>query len=121
MDPLKSTPIIDLKRYRQSRRHVYFGKAELSQIMGLYSRRVSSGEWRDYAIDHLDGMAVFSVFRSTQDQPLFSIAKMAGRPGKDADYLAATGGNSFARSTSLAEVLEKIEKRFRKKLRVVSG
>lgn len=87
--------------------------------MGLYSRRVSSGEWRDYAIDHLEGMAVFSVFRNTHDQPLFSIVKLAGRPGRDPEFMAAAGGHKFAGSKQLSEVLDKAESRFQQRLSVV--
>jgi hypothetical protein len=43
----------------------FFTRAELNLLLSLYSRHVMSGEWRDYAIDRQDDMAVFSIFRRT--------------------------------------------------------
>ena len=51
--------------YRKSPRRVFFDRAELNQLLSLYSRNVASGEWRDYAIDQVGGSAIFSVFRHT--------------------------------------------------------
>lgn len=53
----------------------YFTRIELNQILNIYARFVSSGEWRDYALDHLDGVAIFSIYRSSVEQPLFTIEK----------------------------------------------
>lgn len=53
----------------------YFTRIELNQILNIYARFVSSGEWRDYALDHLDGVAIFSIYRSCVEQPLFTIEK----------------------------------------------
>ena len=68
---------------RARRRIVSFDRRELSRLLNLYSLRVASGEWRDYAIDFRPGMAIFSIFRHTAEQPLFAIAKVPGaRPGR---------------------------------------
>jgi hypothetical protein len=53
----------------------YFSRAELNQILNVYARFVSAGEWRDYALDHLDGLAVFSIYRSCVETPIFTIEK----------------------------------------------
>src|SRR5437899_1518953 len=42
---------------------VTFDRSELNRILTVYGRMVAAGEWRDYALDFLDEMAVFSVFR----------------------------------------------------------
>ena len=54
----------DLIRLRKTGRRnaVSFYKKELGQLLGLYSSRVISGEWRDYSIDHSDDGAAFSIF-----------------------------------------------------------
>ena len=57
---------------------VSFDRRELQQILQLYGRMVAAGEWRDYAIDFRPGMAIFSIFRHTAEQPLFAIAKVPG-------------------------------------------
>lgn len=53
----------------------YFSRTELNQILNIYARYVSAGEWRDYALDHLDGMAIFSIYRSCVETPIFTIEK----------------------------------------------
>ena len=60
----------------------YFDRAELSLILNTYSRRVAAGEWRDYALDHIEGAAFFSIFRSSQELPLYTIEKKRLK-GKD--------------------------------------
>ncbi|MGE3623841.1 MAG: DUF2794 domain-containing protein [Bdellovibrionales bacterium] len=57
-----------------------FSRAELGLILAVYARRVAAGEWRDYAIDHIAGLAVFSVFQHTREQPCYSIVKFR-QPG----------------------------------------
>jgi hypothetical protein len=46
---------------------VSFDRSELNHILTLYGRMVSAGEWRDYALDFLDDVAVFSIFRRTSE------------------------------------------------------
>lgn len=72
----------DIKKRQHDGKHtaiksrpVSFTRAELSLILGLYSRKISTGEWRDYALDHRDNMAVFSIYRHAHDQPLYAIVK----------------------------------------------
>ena len=36
-------------------RHVSFDRRELNTILNLYGRKVAEGEWRDYAMDFLQG------------------------------------------------------------------
>lgn len=60
----------------------YFTRLELTQILNVYSTRVAAGEWRDYALDHLDGMAFFSIYRSSHEMPLYTIEKKRLK-GKD--------------------------------------
>ena len=45
---------------------------ELNRILTIYGRMVAAGEWRDYAIDFLDDVAVFSIFRRSSEMPLFT-------------------------------------------------
>jgi len=60
---------------RTKRRVVTFDRRELRQLLGLYSTRVMTGEWRDYAIDFLKDKAVFSVFRRSSEMPIYRIEK----------------------------------------------
>lgn len=63
------------KRKGQAGGLVYLMRPELSQILNIYGRMVAAGEWRDYAIDHLHGQAIFSIFRRTSEMPLYRIIK----------------------------------------------
>ncbi len=54
---------------------VYFIRPELTKILNIYGRMVSAGKWHDYAIDHLDDIAIFSIFRRASEMPLYRILK----------------------------------------------
>ena len=98
----------DARRFRQRSRYktpTFFSRTELNQLLSLYSRRVSSGEWRDYAIDQRAGMAVFSVFRHTHDRPLFCIAKRASLSGRKGEFLVYAGAERLKKADSITEVL----------------
>ena len=89
-----------------------FSRGELSLILGVYGRHVQRGEWRDYAIDSLPDMAVFSVFRSSKENPIFSIAKIPSRsPLKPSQYAVFDAANeTLKKSSSLSDVLEVFNK-----------
>ena len=61
--------------HKIARRPSYFTRHELIAILRVYGGRVATGDWRDYAIDHLDGRAVFSIYRSHFETPIFTIEK----------------------------------------------
>lgn len=94
---------------RNRRRQVYFDRRELSQLLQVYSDRVSRGEWRDYAIDNTAGGAMFSVFRHSHDRPVYAIAKTAGPRGHE--YAVFDGRRKLARTRSLSEALTVFDKR----------
>lgn len=107
--------VIRLSDYRKNpKKRVTFNRQELRQLLDVYSRRVASGEWKDYAIDQQGGLAVFSVFRHTFDSPAFAIAKRAD--GRRCDYLVISGQRAIKRGTSIGEVLSV----FSKPLRLIS-
>lgn len=88
-----------------------FSKGELSLILGVYGDRVKRGEWRDYAIDSLPDMAVFSVFRSAKESPVYSIAKIPSRSVmKPAQYVVFEGDRTLKEGASLSDVLGVFEK-----------
>lgn len=87
-----------------------FSKGELSQILGVYSKHLIQGEWRDYAIDSLPDMAVFSIYKSSKEGPLYAIAKIPGRSLlKPPQYAVFSGSKTLKQSPSLSEVLEIFE------------
>ena len=100
--------LLRLADYRRVKRRVSFSQQELRELLNVYSRRVVTGEWRDYAIDHLTGMAVFSIFRHSCDAPLFRVAKVAGRSGGDEDVVVS-GMERLKSGRSIREVLSVFE------------
>ena len=96
---------------RHRGRRVYFDRRELSQLLAVYSERVSRGEWRDYAIDHTAGTAMFSVFRHSHGRPVYAIAKTAGPRGPE--YAVFDGRRRLARTPTLGEALAVFDQRLR--------
>ena len=97
---------------------IAFSRQELSAILGLYGQFVAAGEWRDYAIDHLHGVAVFSIFRRTSEAPLYRIEKtpaLARRQG--AWQVVSMSGAILKRGHDLAQVLKVFD---RKRLRLAT-
>ncbi len=103
--------LLRLSDFRRPRGQVFFNRTELSLLLSLYSEFVARGEWRDYAIDHLSGLAMFSVFRHAADRPLYGIAKIAG--ARSWDYVLFEGDRRLKRSRSLAEVIAHLRREMR--------
>lgn len=93
---------------RRAARTVYFDRRELQALMQMYSARVARGEWRDYAIDHRPGCAVFSVFRHSFDRPLFGVSKSPAGGGRWV-YEAFAERRLLRRSGILGETLAALE------------
>ena len=87
------TNLYRLADQKARRRIVSFDRRELSRLLNLYSMRVASGEWRDYAIDFLKDRAVFSVFRRASEVPIYRIEKDPRLARKQGMYsvISATG------------------------------
>lgn len=103
--------IVRLSDYRSRRKRVYFNRTELSRLLQLYSERVAQGEWRDYAIDHHQGVAVFSIFRRSQERPLYAIAK--SETARGADWAVFSQDKRLVRSEDLEEALAVLQKKLR--------
>jgi hypothetical protein len=101
--------VLPLRDYGSPRRTLYFTRAELNQLLGLYSRNVAHGIWRDYAIDHRDGQALFSVFRHTHESAAYTIVKSLGPGGQatgEAQFAVLSGRQRLRAAKSLAEALD---------------
>ena len=100
-------------------RQVAFDRRELDAILRVYGRKVSDGEWRDYAIDHMEDRAVFSIFRRASEMPIYRVEKIPALARKQGAYqvVAATGA-ILKRGHELAQVLKILDK---PKLSLVKG
>src|SRR4030081_2021766 len=102
--------VLPLRDYRGARRTLYFTRSELNQLLGLYSRNVARGIWRDYAIDHRDGQALISVFRVTHEFDAYTIVKSLG-PGAvhgagQPEFAVLSGRQRLRAAGSIEEALE---------------
>jgi hypothetical protein len=96
---------------------VTFDRPELNRILAVYGRMVAAGEWRDYALDFLDEVAVFSVFRHASEIALFRIEKRPKLRGRQGQYsVVAAGGLVLKRGHELAQVLNIFDKKMLKAL-----
>src|SRR6476660_2546622 len=96
---------------------VTFDRHELNRILTIYGRMVAAGEWRDYALDFLDEVAVFSVFRHASEMPLFRIEKRPKLRAKQGQYsVVAAGGLILKRGHELSQVLKVFDKKLLKAL-----
>lgn len=89
-----------------SRDFVAFTKAELNAILTIYSYQVAKGTWRDYAMDFLKNMAVFSIFRHTAEQPLVSIVKIPGNTSSGYIYECFFEKKRLSRTPELSAALQ---------------
>ena len=91
-----------------------FTRAELSQILDLYGRKVAAGEWRDYAMDFGRDKAVFSVFRRASEVPLYRIEKQPKLARRQGAYAVVTAtGLILKRGNDLKRVLGVLQPKVR--------
>jgi len=105
--------IVRLAEIRRNQRIVFFNRRELNHLLSLYSRRVARGQWRDYALDHRPGLAVFSVFRSSREKPLFTITKRHLPGDKAPEYALMDGRHPVRRSPEIADLVEAFDRELR--------
>lgn len=87
-----------------------FSRQELALILNVYGRKVSDGEWRDYAMDFLRERAVFSVFARNSERPLFMIEKSPKLARKQGQYMVSNQqGRILKRGHDLRAVLRVLD------------
>ncbi len=91
---------------------VSFNRQELGQILNVYSRNVMRGEWKDYAIDHGDSMALFSIFNGQHNHPVFAVAKLGGK-SKRRGFAVYAGSKKLRQGVELADVLSVFDRKLK--------
>ena len=81
------------EKLNQKTRITSFNKVELNMILSIYGKNVSNGIWRDYAIDHNENTAVFSIYRSTFEKAFLQIIKNKKFLKKQKKYLLLNANN----------------------------
>lgn len=91
---------------------IFFSKLELTSILSLYSKQVSKGFWKDYALDTQNGTAIFSIFRHTHDKPIYQIIKKRLKGLKNInEFYILKDSELISKSTDLLMILNKFEKK----------
>ncbi len=90
---------------------VAFTRQELAVILNVYGQFVAAGEWRDYAIDCLADVAVFSIYRHASEAPLYRIEKRPKLAKKQGAWLVLNAsGTTLRRGHELTNVLRIFDK-----------
>ena len=75
-------------------------------ILSLYGKGVSSGKWKDYAIDTSKDETIFSIYRHASEMPLFKITKNHNNKRVDERWLIkSTSGQILKRNKNLHYLL----------------
>jgi hypothetical protein len=99
--------IVRLSEIRRKAKPTFFSRGELNLLLSLYSRQVTRGQWRDYAIGLQDGKALFAVFRNSNEAALFTIVKST-QPGGKIEFTLLAGRLPLTRSALLSDILVKL-------------
>ena len=101
-----------LKLGNNHKKAIFFSKLELTSILSLYSKQVSRGFWKDYALDSQNGTAIFSIFRHTHDKPIYQIIKKRLKGLKNInEFYILKDSELISKSTDLLMILNKFEKK----------
>ena len=104
---MRNTKIITGNAYlADQKKQNFFSKEELNLILSLYGKGVSSGKWKDYAIDATQDETIFSIYRHASEMPLFKITKTHNNKRVDERWLIkSTSGQILKRNKNLHYLL----------------
>jgi hypothetical protein len=89
---------------------VRFNRRELQAILTVYGRHVAQGVWRDYAIDFLRDRALFSIYRTHSERPLYVIEKNPKLRERQGQYvLISQHGRVLKRGQDLDNLMRVLE------------
>ena len=108
---------INLKKIEK--KFIFFSKLELTSILNLYSKQVSKGYWKDYALDSRIDNAIFSIYKHSQDKPMYQIIKNRQKGSRNnLSFYIKKGEEVINKSNSLFKILTNFERKLSiKKLR----
>ena len=90
---------------------IRFKKKEIHEIMELYSKKISIGEWKDYSITFQKSYAVFAIHRSFKHGPSLEIKK---NHRNDSFFTLSSQNNILTSSRSLRKVINYLKKPYLK-------
>ena len=91
---------------------VSFNRQEVGVILSVYGKMVAAGEWRDYGISMLGDAAIFSIFRRSAENPIYTIHKIPKLIVKKQQFsVIGMDGAIIKRGPELRSVLLILEKK----------
>ena len=88
---------------------IFFNKIELTLILNLYAKMVSSGEWKDYGLTITKREVSFNVYYRTSEFPVYRITKNLKPKNKNEKYLIKDAQNKIINnSENLQNLIRKI-------------
>ena len=91
---------------------IFFSKYELTSILNLYSKQVSKGFWKDYALDSNANTAIFSIYKHSHDRPIYQIIKKSLKGFRNMpDFFITKDTEIINKSSEISIVLSKFEKK----------
>ena len=108
----KISNVLKLSRNKNHKNIIFFSKLELTSILSLYSKQVSRGFWKGYAMDSQNETAIFSIFRHTHDKPIYQIIKKRLKGLKNInEFYILKDIEIISKSSDLLTILNKFEKK----------
>ncbi|OUW48822.1 MAG: hypothetical protein CBD56_01845 [Candidatus Pelagibacter sp. TMED196] len=88
----------------------FFVKKELSIILNLYAKKVSSGDWKDYGLTINKREITFDIYQRASEKPVFRISKNLHPKNKSEKfYILDSNGSIINKSENLSVLINKIE------------
>jgi len=84
----------------------FFNKKELQEILNLYARMVSMGEWKDYGIYMGKNIVSFEIYRKATERPLFQIVKKLQNKDQNKYMLQDSSGIIIKSSNNLSLLIK---------------
>ena len=97
---------------KNNKNFIFFSKYELTSILNLYSKQVSKGFWKDYALDSKANTAIFSIYKHSHDKPIYQIIKKSIKGLRNMpDFFITQDEQIINKSSEITNILSKFEKK----------
>ena len=78
----------------------------------MYSKQVSKGFWKDYALDSKVNTAIFSIYKHSHDKPIYQIIKKSIKGFRNVpDFLITKDKEIINKSSEISTILSNFEKK----------
>ena len=99
--------IVNNKFYKKEK---FFIKKELQAILNLYTKKVSSGDWKDYGLSINKREITFDVYQRASEKPIYRISKNLSPKNKaEKFYILDKNGRIVKKSENLDSLINKVE------------